>query len=116
MSLVVDQVVKRFGPVTALDGLSFTVADGETFGFVGANGAGKTTTMRIALGVVRADAGRITWRGRVSEELPRRTWGYLPEERGLYHRMLVIDQLVYFGQLYGLSAEQARREARSWAG
>ena len=114
MSLVVDQVVKRFGPVVALDGLSFTVADGEMFGFLGANGAGKTTTMRIALGVVRADAGRITWRGRASEELPRRTWGYLPEERGLYHRMLVVDQLVYFGQLYGLSRERAGREARSW--
>jgi ABC-2 type transport system ATP-binding protein len=114
VSLVVDQVVKRFGPVVALDGLSFTVPDGEMFGFLGANGAGKTTTMRIALGVVRADAGSIAWRGRQSEELPRRTWGYLPEERGLYHRMVVLDQLVYFGQLYGLSAEQAKREARAW--
>ncbi|HYM83130.1 MAG TPA: ATP-binding cassette domain-containing protein [Candidatus Dormibacteraeota bacterium] len=114
MSLVVDAVVKRFGAIVALDGLSFGVTEGETFGFLGANGAGKTTTMRIALGVVRADAGRITWRGQGSEELPRRTWGYLPEERGLYHRMLVVDQLVYFGQLYGLTAERARREARAW--
>ncbi len=114
MSLVVDRVVKRFGRVVALDGLSFSVSDGQVFGFLGANGAGKTTTMRIALGVVRADSGTISWRGRPSEELPRRTWGYLPEERGLYHRMVVIDQLVYFGQLYGLSGEQARREARSW--
>jgi ABC-2 type transport system ATP-binding protein len=114
LSLVVDQVVKRFGPVVALDGLSFTVPEGEMFGFLGSNGAGKTTTMRIALGVVRADGGSISWQGRHSEELPRRTWGYLPEERGLYHRMVVIDQLVYFGQLYGLSAERARREARAW--
>jgi ABC-2 type transport system ATP-binding protein len=114
LSLVVDRVEKRFGPVLALDGLSFVVPEGEVFGFVGANGAGKTTTMRIALGVVRPDAGRITWRGRGSEELPRKTWGYLPEERGLYHRMAVLDQLVYFGQLYGLSRERAIREARSW--
>ncbi len=114
MSLVVDQVEKRFGPVVALDGLSFSVPEGTVFGFVGANGAGKTTTMRIALGVVRADGGQITWRDQDSEVLPRRTWGYLPEERGLYHRMVIIDQLAYFGQLYGLSGEQARREARSW--
>ncbi len=114
MSLVVDQVSKRFGSVVALDGLSFSVADGEVFGFLGANGAGKTTTMRIALGLVRPDGGTIAWRGRRTEELPRRTWGYLPEERGLYHRMTVLDQLVYFGRLYGVPRDVAVREGRGW--
>jgi ABC-2 type transport system ATP-binding protein len=114
VSLVVDRVTKRFGPVVALDDLAFEVEPGAVFGFLGSNGAGKTTTMRIALGVVRADAGEIRWAGTPSSELPRATFGYLPEERGLYHRMTVIDQLVYFGRLYGLPRDRATREARSW--
>jgi ABC-2 type transport system ATP-binding protein len=114
MSLAVDRVSKRFGSVVALDELAFEVTPGTVFGFLGANGAGKTTTMRIALGVVRPDSGEIRWDGRPTSELPRSTFGYLPEERGLYHRMTVIDQLVYFGRLYGLPADRATREARSW--
>jgi ABC-2 type transport system ATP-binding protein len=114
MSLVVDRVSKRFGSVVALDGLAFEVARGSVFGFLGANGAGKTTTMRIALGVVRPDAGRITWGGVPSETLPRGTWGYLPEERGLYHRMTILDQLVFFGRLYGVPRDIAVRAARHW--
>ena len=114
MSLEIDHVTKRFGATTALDGLAFEVAPGEVFGFLGANGAGKTTTMRICLGIIRADAGEIRWEGRPTADLPRRTWGYLPEERGLYPRMGVLDQLVYFGSLYGLAPDVARREARSW--
>jgi ABC-2 type transport system ATP-binding protein len=114
MSLAVDRVSKRFGSVVALDELAFEVAPGTVFGFLGANGAGKTTTMRIALGVVRPDSGEIRWDGRPTSELPRSTFGYLPEERGLYHRMTVIDQLVYFGRLYGLPPDRATREARSW--
>src|SRR3954454_21142642 len=96
MSLVVDHVSKRFGAVVALDAMSFEVPRGQVFGFLGANGAGKTTTMRIALGVLRPDSGAIAWNGTPTAELPRGTWGYLPEERGLYPRMTVIDQLVYF--------------------
>ncbi len=114
MSLQIDHVTKRFGATTALDGLTFEVARGEVFGFLGANGAGKTTTMRICLGILRADAGEIRWEGRPTGELPRRTWGYLPEERGLYPRMGVLDQLVYFGSLYGESPDRARREALAW--
>jgi ABC-2 type transport system ATP-binding protein len=93
----IDHVTKRFGATTALDGLTFAVGRGEVFGFLGANGAGKTTTMRICLGIIRADAGEIRWDGRPTGDLPRRTWGYLPEERGLHPRMGVLDQLVYFG-------------------
>ena len=114
MSLEIDHVTKRFGSTTALDGLTFEVGRGEVFGFLGANGAGKTTTMRICLGIVVADDGAIRWDGRPVGEVPRRTWGYLPEERGLYPRMNVLDQLVYLGSLYGLEPSLARREALGW--
>ncbi len=114
VSLEIDHVTKRYGTTTALDGLTFEVARGEVFGFLGANGAGKTTTMRICLGIITADAGEIRWDGRPTGELARRTWGYLPEERGLYPRMGVLDQLVYFASLYGEPPDRARREALAW--
>ena len=114
MSLVVDRLTKRFGSVLALDALSFEVPRGQVFGFLGANGAGKTTTMRIALGVLRPDEGSIAWDGVRSDDLPRTTWGYLPEERGLYPRMTILDQLVYFAGLYGVPADVAAREVRHW--
>lgn len=114
MTLAFDQVRKRFGTVQALDGISFSVEPGQVFGFLGANGAGKTTAMRIALDMIRADSGTVTWQGTRSMDLPRRTWGYLPEERGLYPRMLVLDQLVFFAALYGVPEGRARREARHW--
>jgi ABC-2 type transport system ATP-binding protein len=114
VSLEIDRVTKRFATTVALDDLSFSVPRGRIFGFLGANGAGKTTTMRICLGILRADAGEIRWEGRPTTDVPRRTWGYLPEERGLYARMTVLDQLVYFASLYGQSADRARREALHW--
>src|SRR5262245_51486359 len=114
VTLSIDTLHKRFGRVVALDGLAFDVPGGQVFGFLGANGAGKTTTMRIVLGVLEADTGVVTWRGADSRTLPRATWGYLPEERGLYPRMTVIDQLVYFGSLYGVPPDRARREAQHW--
>jgi ABC-2 type transport system ATP-binding protein len=114
VSLEIDHVTKRFGPTTALDGLTFDVEPGEVFGFLGANGAGKTTTMRICLGIIAPDSGEIRWKGRLVGELPRRTWGYLPEERGLYPRTGVLDQLVYYASLYGETPERARRAALGW--
>ena len=114
MTLDIDHVTKRFAATLALDDLAFSVPRGRIFGFLGANGAGKTTTMRICLGILRADAGEIRWDGTPTTELPRRTWGYLPEERGLYPRMTVLDQLVYFATLYGQPADVARRDARHW--
>ncbi len=114
MSLVVDHLTKRFGTVLALDDLAFEVPPGQVFGFLGANGAGKTTTMRITLGVLEPDAGRVTWRGTPTSSLPRVTFGYLPEERGLYPRMRVLDQLVFFAGLHGIPRDIAQREARSW--
>ncbi len=114
MALIFDQVRKRFGAIQALDGVSFSVQPGQVFGFLGANGAGKTTAMRIALDILHADSGTVSWEGRNSRLLPRSTWGYLPEERGLYPRMRVVDQLVFFASLYGVSGERARAEAEGW--
>jgi ABC-2 type transport system ATP-binding protein len=112
--LEIDNLHKRFGDVRALDGITFAVHPGEVFGFLGANGAGKTTTMRIVLGFLRADEGRVTWLGRDARAWPRRTWGYMPEERGLYPRMPVLEQLVYFGSLYGMPRGTARARALDW--
>ena len=114
MSLVVTDLQKSFGTVRALDGISFAIEPGQVFGFLGANGAGKTTAMRIVLNILRADAGTATWKGLPSTELPRRTFGYLPEERGLYPRMKVLDQLVFFAYLYGVSRKEASREVHEW--
>lgn len=114
MSLVVDGVHKRFGPIVALDGVSFSVDPGRVFGLLGANGAGKTTCMRIVLDILRADQGSVTWDGRSNVGLPRRTWGYLPEERGLYTRMKVIDVLRFFAALYGIDRVTATREVEEW--
>ncbi len=114
MSLVVDHLTKRFGTVVALDDLAFEVPPGQVFGFLGANGAGKTTTMRVTLGVLEPDAGGVTWRGASTSSLPRSTFGYLPEERGLYPRMKVLDQLIFFAGLHGIPRDLAEREARAW--
>jgi ABC-2 type transport system ATP-binding protein len=114
VSLSIDRLTKRFGAVTALDGVSFEVRPGQVFGFIGANGAGKTTAMRIVLGILRPDSGTVTWHGHATHDLPRRTWGYLPEERGLYGRMRVLDQLVFFAGLYGIDRSTARSNAVEW--
>ena len=114
MTLVIDGLRKRFGEVQALDGVTFSIRPGEVFGFLGANGAGKTTTMRIVLGFLRPDAGTVTWQGEPARSWPRRTWGYMPEERGLYLRMPVLEQLVYFASLYGVPRAKARKDALDW--
>jgi len=114
MSLVVDSITKRFGDVVALDDVSFSVEPGRIFGLLGANGAGKTTSMRIVLDILRADAGTVTWKGAENTALPRRTWGYLPEERGLYPRMKVGEQLRFFASLYGVPDARASREIGEW--
>ena len=109
-----DAVHKRYGGTVALDSVSFAVRPGQMFGFVGANGAGKTTTMRIAMGVLAADSGEVRWQGGpVSFEM-RRRFGYMPEERGLYPKMRVGEQLVYLARLHGLTGPDARRAADRW--
>ena len=114
MSLIVDSISKRFGDVVALDDVSFRVDPGRIFGLLGANGAGKTTSMRIVLDILRPDSGSVSWQGRPNLSLPRDTWGYLPEERGLYLRMKVIELLRFFAALYGVSEADATREAEDW--
>jgi ABC-2 type transport system ATP-binding protein len=114
LSLVVDSISKRFGTVLALDGVSFRVDPGRIFGLLGANGAGKTTCMRIVLDILRPDSGAITWQGQPNTSLPRDTWGYLPEERGLYTRMKVMDVLRFFAALYGVREVDATRQVEDW--
>jgi ABC-2 type transport system ATP-binding protein len=99
---------KRYGARTALRDLSFTVRPGEMFGFVGPNGSGKTTAMRIAMGVLEADEGEVRWRGTPVGADARRGFGYMPEERGLYPKMRVTDQLVYLARLRGVGRTEAR--------
>ena len=102
---------RRFGDVVALDDVSFSVPEGRIVGFVGPNGAGKTTAMRIVLGVLQADAGEVAWRGRPVDPLIRRRFGYMPEERGLYPKMRVLDQLIYLARLHGLDRPDATAQA-----
>ncbi|MER6993428.1 ATP-binding cassette domain-containing protein [Saccharopolyspora hirsuta] len=112
--LEVDRISKRYGDVTALQEMTFSVRAGEMFGFVGSNGAGKTTTMRIALGVLAADSGQVRWNGAPLDLTTRRRIGYMPEERGLYPKMKVAEQLAYLGELHGMSAADARAAATRW--
>ncbi len=107
---------KRYGDVVALDGASFSVAEGEMFGFVGPNGAGKTTTMRIVLGVLAVDEGEVLWRGAPIGDEERRQIGYMPEERGLYAKMRVRDHLVYIARLHGVVEAEAETAADRWLG
>ena len=112
--LEIDALVKRYGDTVALDGVSFTVEPGQVFGFVGRNGAGKTTTMRIVLGVLAADAGEVRWHGRPLDADVRRRIGYMPEERGLYPKMRVRDQLVYLARLHGARPRAAEAATDRW--
>jgi ABC-2 type transport system ATP-binding protein len=121
--LQIDGVWKRYGGgggrrgrdgVVALKNLSFDVRSGELFGFVGSNGAGKTTAMRVILGVLAADQGEVRWQGRPLTLETRRQIGYMPEERGLYPRMKVADQLIYLARLHGMAPARARASVQEW--
>ena len=112
--LEIDHVSKKFGDVVALREMTFDVRAGELFGFVGSNGAGKTTTMRIALGVLTSDGGEVRWDGAPITAQTRRHIGYMPEERGLYPKMKVGEQLVYLARLHGMTASAAKRSVDEW--
>jgi len=109
-----DGLTKRFGRLTALDGCTFAARPGRLTGFLGPNGAGKTTAMRAVFGLVELDAGTVRWQGRPVSAAGRARFGYMPEERGLYPRMRVRDQLVYLGQLCGSAARDVGRSVDSW--
>lgn len=114
MSLVATEITKRFRDVTAVDDLSFTVPAGSLFGFLGPNGAGKTTTMRAILGIIKPDEGQVTWNGCPLERLGRGFFGYLPEERGLYPKMRVVEHLEFLGRINGLDKRKSQRETERW--
>jgi len=109
--LELHDLTKRYGDRLALDGVTFAVGDGRLTGFVGGNGAGKTTAMRIVLGVLAADSGTVTVDGAAVTAADRRRFGYMPEERGLYPKMRVLEQTVYLARLHGWSAAAAHRNA-----
>jgi ABC-2 type transport system ATP-binding protein len=112
--LEIDAISKRYGDTVAVNELSFDVRTGELFGFVGRNGAGKTTTMRIVLGVLAADRGEVRWSGRRLDLTSRRRIGYMPEERGLYPKMRIAEQLTYLGELHGMAGRDAAAAALVW--
>jgi len=109
-----DGATKRFGAVTALDRCTFAARPGRLTGFLGPNGAGKTTAMRAVFGLVELDAGAIRWRGAPVSAAERARFGYMPEERGLYPRMRVRDQLVYLGELCGRGTKDVARSVDAW--
>lgn len=109
-ALQLESVSKRFDQTLAVDDLSFTVGEGETFGFLGGNGAGKTTSLRMVLDIIRPTSGSISVLGRPPGRENAPVIGFLPEERGLYRQMTAIDTIVYFGRLKGMTAGDARRE------
>ena len=109
-----DGVTKRFGSLTALDGCTFAARPGRLTGFLGPNGAGKTTAMRAVFGLVELDGGTVRWHGRPISAADRARFGYMPEERGLYPRMRVRDQLVYLGELCGRAGRDVARSVDSW--
>lgn len=106
--LEVKSISRRFGARQAIEDVSFEVGAGRLTGFVGANGSGKTTTMRIILGVLAADVGEILWSGERIGAADRRRFGYMPEERGLYPKMKVAEQIAYFGRLHGMTSSAAQ--------
>lgn len=113
-SLQIENVTKHFGEKTAVNGIKLAVKPGEIYGLLGGNGAGKTTTMRMVLGLIYPDEGRIIWKGKGYREELYRMMGYLPEERGLYPKVKVCDQLLYLAELRGVGRKQADQVLKEW--
>lgn len=113
MGLIVENVSKSFVDKKAVENISFEISKPGLFALLGTNGAGKTTTIRMMLGILKKDSGTITWNGK---EVDRKAvnFGYLPEERGIYPKTKIVDQLEYFGRLKGLSKDQALKSIDYW--
>lgn len=114
MSLQIEDIVKQFGKFTAVDHLSLNIPENEMFGLLGGNGAGKTTTFRMILGLLTPTHGNISWQNQTINYQTSRVIGYLPEERGLYPKLKVQDQLVYLGRLRGMEKKEILRELDFW--
>ncbi|WP_270165381.1 ABC transporter ATP-binding protein [Paenibacillus sp. SYP-B4298] len=112
--LVLDQVSKQYGEKTAVNRINLEVEAGEIYGLLGANGAGKTTTMRMVLGLIYPDSGSIRYHGKPYSQEQLRMLGYLPEERGMYPKVKISDQVIYLAQLRGMTRKDADRSLRSW--
>ena len=113
-ALKLEKVVKQYGDKTAVNELSLQVGEGEIYGLLGANGAGKTTTMRMVLGLIYPDNGSIMYNGKAHSNELRQIMGYLPEERGLYPKIKVSEQLTYLAQLRGMGRKDADKSLRYW--
>lgn len=114
--LEINDLHKRYGDVLALDGLSLRVPPGRIVGFLGPNGAGKTTAMRCIFDLARPDSGTVTWDGAPIDAALRWQFGYMPEERGLYPKMKIGEQLIHFARLSGMSSSDASEAAERWLG
>jgi ABC-2 type transport system ATP-binding protein len=112
--LQVENLSKRYGDIIALDGCDFRVARGRMLGFLGPNGAGKTTSMRAIFGLVTTDAGAVRWDGQPIGAPERLRFGYMPEQRGLYPKMRIAEQLTWFGRMHGMAGEAAQQAASMW--
>ena len=115
-TIELNKVRKTYDQFVAVDDLSFNIEEGAVFGLLGPNGAGKTSTIRMMIGITVPDSGQIEMFGKPFERKSLQRVGYLPEERGLYKKMKVLDQLTFLGQLHGLDAATARQRATSWSG
>jgi len=114
MALEIEHVSKRFGKYTAVDDLSLSIPEKTIFGFLGANGAGKTTTFRIILGLMDASFGNVSWNGKPVDYSTSDNIGYLPEERGLYPKQKVKEQLIFLARLKGMNKQDAEKELGIW--
>lgn len=113
-ALQLDDVSKNFGEKVAVNSIRLAVKPGEIYGLLGGNGAGKTTSMRMALGLIYPDSGRIVWKGQGYREELQRIMGYLPEERGLYPKVKVSEQIIYLAELRGVPKKQADQTLKEW--
>ncbi|QSF45470.1 ABC transporter ATP-binding protein [Paenibacillus tianjinensis] len=113
-ALKLEQVVKQYGDKTAVNRINLKVEQGEIYGLLGANGAGKTTTMRMVLGLIYPDEGKIIYNGKPFSSELQHLMGYLPEERGLYPKVKVSEQIIYLARLRGMAAGDAEKSLRYW--
>ncbi len=114
-TIELNKVRKMYDHFVAVDNLSFSIEEGAVFGLLGPNGAGKTSTIRMMIGITVPDSGQISMFGKPFTRKDLQRVGYLPEERGLYKKMKVLDQLVFLGRLHGLDGSAARQKAQSWS-